>query len=195
MKRNCGSGAAAPDDRNCGATVGEAYPAGPRFRTGNGATAAPFSALLDEAALTEWGEQIGAGVQPPLVLALRGELGAGKSTLARAILRGTGVRGPLPSPTFNLVFRYGTPRRFPAYHLDLYRLENEEEVWELGWSELGSAGDLVLIEWPERAEALLPAPRWDLRLEEDATGTQRLLAATPVLDPPLLPAPRGATTR
>ena len=70
----------------------------------------------------------------------------------------------MPSPTFNLVFRYETANG-PVLHLDLYRLNRADEVWELGWSELGEAGDLVLIEWPERAASLLPRDRWDVRLE------------------------------
>src|SRR5512146_99697 len=107
---------------------------------------------LTEPMLEAWGERIGRSVAVPVVLALRGELGAGKSVLARAVARGAGVSGALPSPTFNLVYRYqgsrlpGGPGRGGApdeegievWHLDLYRLEDPEEVWELGWRELGS---------------------------------------------------------
>jgi tRNA threonylcarbamoyl adenosine modification protein YjeE len=119
---------------------------------------------LSEAGLNAWGEDIGVSVSRPLVLALHGELGAGKSVLARAVARGAGVTGHMPSPTFNLVFRYETPGG-PVLHLDLYRLANAAEVWELGWRELGEDGDVVLIEWPERAAALLPADRWDIHLQ------------------------------
>ncbi|MGH7476339.1 MAG: tRNA (adenosine(37)-N6)-threonylcarbamoyltransferase complex ATPase subunit type 1 TsaE, partial [Longimicrobiales bacterium] len=100
----------------------------------------------------------------PLVLALRGELGAGKSVLARAVARGAGVAGSLPSPTFNLVYVYDGGGDVAVYHLDLYRLESAAEVWELGWDELGVGRQIVLIEWPERAEALLLPDRWDIRL-------------------------------
>lgn len=131
----------------------------------------------DEDALEEWGRRVGREAGRPLVLALRGELGAGKSVLARAIARGAGVTSPMPSPTFNLVYRYdcadGT-----LWHLDLYRLEDEDEVWELGWSELGRGSDIVLIEWPERAEHLLPADRWDVWLEPGPTPEQRRVTAT-----------------
>lgn len=103
----------------------------------------------------------------PLFVALRGDLGAGKSVLARAIARGAGVTAPMPSPTFNLLYRYDAPRdNAEVYHLDLYRLEVPEEVWELGWRELGIDGQIVLVEWPERAEALLPEPRWEITLTE-----------------------------
>ncbi|MBI4543835.1 MAG: tRNA (adenosine(37)-N6)-threonylcarbamoyltransferase complex ATPase subunit type 1 TsaE [Gemmatimonadetes bacterium] len=109
-------------------------------------------------------------MQVPAVLALRGELGAGKSVLARAVARGAGVSGPMPSPSFNLVFRYQGSRSVDVYHYDLYRLEEPQEVWELGWQELGEDGQIVLIEWPERAEALLPPDRWDIQLEIPEPG-------------------------
>jgi tRNA threonylcarbamoyl adenosine modification protein YjeE len=110
------------------------------------------------------------------VLALRGDLGAGKSVLARAIARGAGVTAAMPSPTFNLVFRYDA-RDGTVWHLDLYRLQHEDDVWELGWRELDAAGDLVLIEWPERAERLLPADRWDIRLEHGSAANLRTVIA------------------
>lgn len=131
------------------------------------------SALLTESELIAWGERIGRGARTPLVVALRGDLGAGKSTLARAVARGAGVEGPIPSPTFNLLFRYPTPGGVEVAHLDLYRLEHPEEVWELGWSELGAPGEIVLIEWPERAEALLPSPRWEVGIEETEDPDRR----------------------
>jgi tRNA threonylcarbamoyl adenosine modification protein YjeE len=121
------------------------------------------------------------------VLALSGELGAGKSVLARAVARGAGVDSHMPSPTFNLVFRYETASG-PVLHLDLYRLDRSDEVWELGWRELGDADDLVLIEWPERAQALLPADRWDVRLESVPGEPQlRTVTAHAVGSPPPLP--------
>lgn len=143
--------------------------------------------VLTEEALVRWGRRIGEEARTPLVLALRGDLGAGKSTLARAVAHGAGVQGDVPSPTFNLVYRYGTPRGVQVQHLDLYRLERPDEVWELGWAELGGADDLVLIEWPERAEALLPAPRWEVELEEGADPAARRVQARAVGDPPPLP--------
>ena len=69
----------------------------------------------------------------------------------------------MPSPTFNLLFHYLAPRA-EIFHFDLYRLNSASEVWELGWSELGAGRQIVLIEWPERAEELLPEDRWDITL-------------------------------
>lgn len=137
-----------------------------------------------------WGTDIGAAVGVPVVFALRGELGAGKSVFARAMARGAGVLAPMPSPTFNLMFQYDTPHRM-INHLDLYRLEDESEVWELGWRDLGTDNQIVMIEWPERAESLLPAPRWDVYLEPSSQGSHlRTVVMKPVGDAPLLPLPR-----
>lgn len=149
--------------------------------------AGPADATLTEAQLVAWGERIGRHAAPPLWLALRGDLGAGKSTLARAVARGLGVAGAVPSPTFSLVHSYETPRGVRLHHLDLYRLESGEEVWELGWAELGAPGEFVLVEWPQRAEALLPEPRWDILLEECANPARRRVVAAPVGEPPPLP--------
>ncbi len=151
-------------------------------------------ALLTEPELVAWGERIGAVVEVPVVLALRGELGAGKSVLARAVARGAGVAGPMPSPSFNLVYRYRAERGVDVWHIDLYRLDHPDDVWELGWQELGTGDDLVLIEWPDRAEALLPADRWDIVLERagaraSGRGEERVVHATRRGNAPDLPSP------
>lgn len=142
--------------------------------------------MLTEAELIAWGERIGREAEPPLFIALRGDLGAGKSTLARAIARGAGVEGAVPSPTFNLLFRYSTPRLDLA-HLDLYRLQDPEEVWELGWGEMPAARELVLVEWPERAEELLPQPRWEVAIEEVSDPGVRSVSVEAVGAPGALP--------
>ena len=152
-------------------------------------------AWLREPELEAWGERIGREVDAPVVLALWGDLGAGKSTLARAVARGAGIAGPVPSPTFNLLFEYHAPRGVRIVHLDLYRLEQQDDVWELGWAELGAGPDIVLIEWPEHAEMLLPRDRWDVELEEEPSDASRrrvrvrAVGAPPALPP--LPVPEG----
>lgn len=126
-------------------------------------------------------------VTAPVVFALRGDLGAGKSVLARAIAHGAGVDGHMPSPTFNLFFEYRSPTRI-VRHLDLYRLDDPEEVWELGWRDLIEGAAIVLIEWPERAEVLLPEPRWDVRIEPSEHGPEmRRVTLTAVGAAPELP--------
>ncbi len=145
---------------------------------------------LTEPMLEAWGERIGRAVEVPAVLALRGQLGAGKSVLARAVARGAGVDGHMPSPTFNLLYRYHGARGIDVVHLDLYRLEDPDEVWELGWSELGDGPEIVLMEWPEQAEALLPPDRWDIHLEiPEEAATVRVVRAERKGAAPALPSP------
>jgi tRNA threonylcarbamoyl adenosine modification protein YjeE len=147
--------------------------------------------MLSEPELVAWGERIGREAEPPLFFALRGDLGAGKSTLARAIARGAGVVEEIPSPTFNLLFRYRSPRGLEIAHLDLYRLDDPVEVWELGWGELPGPREIVLVEWPERAEALLPDERWEVELAETGEPDARLVTLRPVGVPRRVPPPEG----
>ncbi|MGH7501432.1 MAG: tRNA (adenosine(37)-N6)-threonylcarbamoyltransferase complex ATPase subunit type 1 TsaE [Longimicrobiales bacterium] len=145
--------------------------------------------LADEGALESWGRRIGREAGRPLVLALSGELGAGKSVLARSIARGAGVTSAMPSPTFNLLYRYSTGSG-DVVHIDLYRLSQPEDVWELGWRELGLPGEIVVIEWPERAASLLPAPRWQIELVAPSPGSPvRHVHASRVGPAPPLPPP------
>lgn len=142
---------------------------------------------LTEAELVSLGERIGRSAPGGTFIAVRGELGAGKSTLARAIARGAGVRGPVPSPTFNLMFRYETPSGRRVAHLDLYRLERPEEVWDLGWAELPAEDEIVIVEWPERAEALLPGARREIVIRDEDDPERRRVELD--FDPGDLPAP------
>jgi tRNA threonylcarbamoyladenosine biosynthesis protein TsaE len=102
------------------------------------------------------GEALGRSLPPGAVLALEGDLGAGKTTLAQAIVRGLGATEPATSPTYALVHRY-EGRRGPVFHLDCYRLRTPAEAADLDWEGLLRDGDAVLIEWPERAGAWLPS--------------------------------------
>jgi tRNA threonylcarbamoyladenosine biosynthesis protein TsaE len=146
---------------------------------------------LNEDELRSWGERIGAGAATPLFVTLSGDLGAGKSVLARAIARGAGVTAVMPSPTFNLVFRYEAARGIDVVHLDLYRLERVDDVAELGWRELGATHEIVLVEWPERAAQLLPRDRWDIRIDV-AADDLRSVSASARGDVAPLPQPRPA---
>ena len=111
---------------------------------------------LTEPELAAWGERFGRVARPPLVVTLAGDLGAGKTTLVRAICRGFGVTENVTSPTFALVHEYRAPRS-PVFHLDLYRLRDGSELAQLGWDEIMAQPGLILVEWPERAGSLLPA--------------------------------------
>jgi tRNA threonylcarbamoyladenosine biosynthesis protein TsaE len=114
--------------------------------------------------LVAWGEAFGRASSPPLVIALAGDLGAGKTTLAQAICAGYGVTESVTSPTFAIVHRYEAPRS-PVYHLDLYRLERPSDLVNIGWDEIMVAHALVIVEWPERAGALMPAAHVPIDLE------------------------------
>ncbi|MDH3272745.1 MAG: tRNA (adenosine(37)-N6)-threonylcarbamoyltransferase complex ATPase subunit type 1 TsaE, partial [Gemmatimonadota bacterium] len=108
---------------------------------------------------------------------------------ARAIGRGAGVDEAMPSPSYNLLFRYSTPTDVEVVHVDLYRIESTDELWELGWSELGTHSDIVVIEWPERAGEFLPPDRWHIDLSiPDEHGTLRDVEVHRVGDPPELAA-------
>ncbi|MGA7676605.1 MAG: tRNA (adenosine(37)-N6)-threonylcarbamoyltransferase complex ATPase subunit type 1 TsaE [Rhizomicrobium sp.] len=110
--------------------------------------------LTDLGATEALGARIAAGLGIGDTVALQGDLGAGKTTLARAVLRALGVTESVPSPTFTLVQSYETPR-LAVRHYDLYRIRNPREIDELGLEEALEDG-AVLIEWPENAGNRLP---------------------------------------
>jgi tRNA threonylcarbamoyladenosine biosynthesis protein TsaE len=124
--------------------------------------------LPDEAATTSIGVALARGFPAnagsSLLLGLSGELGSGKTTLARAFLRELGVDGAIRSPTFTLVEPYAT-RRGTVHHLDLYRLEPGGAALEgIGFRDIRGAPGLVMVEWPERAEAAIGRRDLEARL-------------------------------
>ncbi len=110
--------------------------------------------LPDLAATAALAARLAPRLRPGDVLLLEGDLGAGKTAFARALLRVLGVEGEIPSPTFTLVQAYDAPK-MAVFHFDLYRLEKPDEVEELGLDEALADG-LVLVEWPEKAASRLP---------------------------------------
>ena len=132
---------------------------------------------LTEEELVDWGVRLGRQINPPLVITLDGDLGAGKTTLAKAICRGYGVTEEVTSPTFALVHVYDAPKS-PVHHADLYRLDGPKDLQNLGWDDLTQADALMLIEWPDRAGALLPADHLPIQLRYiDGDPTRRVLYA------------------
>lgn len=119
---------------------------------------------LDEDAMRRWGRDLGAGCRAPLVISLSGDLGAGKTTLAQAICAGYGVTEPVTSPTYSLVHRYDAPAS-AVVHIDLYRLDNEAQLGNLGWEEILSEDALVIVEWPERAGNRMPDDHLHIELQ------------------------------
>ncbi|MBO6900964.1 MAG: tRNA (adenosine(37)-N6)-threonylcarbamoyltransferase complex ATPase subunit type 1 TsaE [Rhizobiaceae bacterium] len=138
--------------------------------------------LPDESATAILGNDLAAAVRPGDVLALHGDLGAGKTMLARAIIRALAANPDLevPSPTFTVVQSYDA--RFPVAHFDLYRVTSVEELEELGFDEATTNG-VVLVEWPERAGELLPAHSIEVVLGEEGAGrSARISASGPAAD-------------
>ncbi|KFN47592.1 tRNA (adenosine(37)-N6)-threonylcarbamoyltransferase complex ATPase subunit type 1 TsaE [Arenimonas metalli] len=116
---------------------------------------------------------------PRAVVYLEGDLGAGKSTLARALLRALGVAGAIRSPTYTLVERYPVPGG-EAAHLDLYRLAAASELDFLGLDELSTEAGLWLVEWPDRGQGGLPPADLHLRLSVEGAGRRvRLVPGSP----------------
>jgi tRNA threonylcarbamoyl adenosine modification protein YjeE len=112
-----------------------------------------------------------------VVVTLSGDLGAGKTTLARALCAGLGVRAleEVTSPTFSLVQQYDAPRG-PITHVDLYRLRSDAELETLGWDELVATAPVLLIEWPDRAASTLPRDTIAITLTHDPNdATRRML--------------------
>lgn len=118
--------------------------------------------LADAEATMALGARLAAAAQAGDVIALMGELGSGKTTLARGFLRALGFAEEVPSPTFTLVQSYELAS-ITVWHFDLYRLGRPEEAWELGLEDALDGG-IALIEWPERLGRLLPANRLDVTL-------------------------------
>lgn len=128
---------------------------------------------FDEPGLRAAGEALGAQLPKGAVVWLEGELGAGKTTLAKAMALGRGVVAATSSPTYDLVHRYPGPGG-PVFHVDCYRLRDPEEAAALDWGELTS-GDLLLIEWPERAGPWAPPATLRLRIAHDADPRVRVV--------------------
>ncbi len=119
--------------------------------------------LPDEAATARLARRLAAALVPGDLVALRGDLGAGKTALSRALIRAvTEEEAEVPSPTFTLVQTYETDIG-PVWHFDLYRLSGPDEVTELGWDE-ARAESVLLVEWPDRLGPLLPDDRLDITM-------------------------------
>ncbi len=128
--------------------------------------------LPDEHATGVLGRWLASLLKPGMVIFLKGDLGAGKTTLVRAVLRALGVMGPVKSPTYTLLEFYVTSR-LNLYHFDFYRFNNPKEWLEAGFRDYFSTHTICLVEWPEKAGDLLPSP--DLTISIDFAGEGRTL--------------------
>ena len=119
------------------------------------------------------GEQIAKELKAGDVILLEGGLGAGKSELARGIARGLGVQETVTSPSFTILNVYDSGR-LPLYHFDWYRLESEEELYELGMDEYLGGDGVALVEWPERCPEAVPEQCLRIRLFPEGENTRRI---------------------
>lgn len=131
--------------------------------------------IVDESGLVALATRLAIVLRPGDVIALSGDLGAGKTTFARGVLRGLGWDGEVPSPSFTLVQTYDTVP--PVWHVDLYRLGSADEADALGLDDVWDTA-VVLIEWPERLGNRLPEAL-HLRLDGAGDATRTLTATVP----------------
>jgi len=131
-------------------------------------------ALADEAATLALGAELGHRLAAGGCVYLEGDLGAGKTTLVRGMLRGLGHNGAVKSPTYTIVEPYEI-RGVHIYHFDLYRLSDPEELELIGVREYFDAGSLCLLEWPERGAGVVPAPDLTITLAVNGHGRKATL--------------------
>jgi len=133
--------------------------------------------LPDEAATLALGAALAPGLEPGLALHLRGQLGAGKTTLVRGVLRALGHAGPVKSPTYALVELYEVSR-LNLHHFDFYRFHDPREWIDAGFRESFNGRNVSLVEWPERAGDLLPPPDVEITLAASGSGRSASLRAS-----------------
>lgn len=121
-----------------------------------------------EERLDEVAEALLDSLEGRTVVALRGEMGAGKTTLVRALAEHLGVEDQVTSPTFALVNQYEGANGERLFHFDFYRIDDEREAFDLGYEEYFYSGDLCLVEWPEKIERLMPDDLVEVRITVDS---------------------------
>lgn len=132
--------------------------------------------LPDDAATRALGARLAHAIVPGLRVYLHGDLGSGKTTFARGLLRGLGYRDRVKSPTFALVELY-TFSRLNLYHFDFYRFRDPKEWRDAGFDEYFNDASVCLVEWPEKAAGLLPVADLDIELEFAGSGRDLSLHA------------------
>nr|BCX01323.1 MAG: hypothetical protein KatS3mg041_1369 [Bacteroidota bacterium] len=120
-------------------------------------------------------------LRPGDIVALYGELGAGKTCLVQGICQQLGTGDPITSPTFTLVQEYRS-EGWPIYHLDLYRMKRLEELYEIGYEEYLFGEGICLIEWADRMEPLLPEEVWRVHLRHGEAPRERIISISPPPD-------------
>ena len=125
-----------------------------------------------EAETERVGTSLAAVLRPGDVVAMAGDLGAGKTVFIRGLARGLGVTGRVTSPTYTIVNEY--EGRLPLFHFDMYRLDGPEELYDIGWDDYLKRGGVCAVEWSERAEGLLPENAVRVRVTAEDENTRRI---------------------
>ena len=133
--------------------------------------------LHSEQEVTEHGIRLGEEAMPGQVIALTGDLGAGKTTLTKAIARGLGVSEMITSPTFTIVKEYRSGR-LPLFHFDVYRIGDIDEMYELGYEEYFYGDGLCVIEWADLIEELIPEDALRISIAYGSSEEERIYTCT-----------------
>lgn len=130
--------------------------------------------LKNEEETKQFGQRLGECISEKILICLNGDLGAGKTCITKGIAKGLDITDDITSPTFILVEEY--EGRFPLYHFDVYRIDDVEELYFIGFDDYLSKEAVVIIEWSDKIESILPKERLELRLEytEDGMRTVNL---------------------
>jgi len=143
----------------------------------NSSTNGMYSIFLsDESATLQLGRRLASVIEPGLYIALSGNIGTGKTTLTRGILRGLGYPGTVKSPTYTLVELYNLSG-IDLYHFDFYRFNDPQEWVDAGFRDYFAPHNVCLVEWPERAQTVLPVPDIAIMLNEEAGARRARIGA------------------
>ena len=119
-------------------------------------------------------KKIAAATSENKVVALQGEMGAGKTTLVHSICEALGVTGNISSPTFSIINQYKTDKDESIYHIDLYRLKDEEEAIQAGVEDCLLSGDICFVEWPDRAAGIFPEDTLQLKISVEKDNNRKI---------------------
>ena len=120
---------------------------------------------------------LAAQLQPGMILAFTGDLGAGKTTFIRGLARGLGIETPVTSPTYTIVNEYEGD--MPLIHFDMYRLGSTEELFEIGWEDYLQRGGIIAVEWSERVEDAFPPETIRIQIEKTGETARRIAIVEP----------------